>query len=67
MTHLSATLEPFLHVVAGEDFIVVDLVPSPHHGVQWCLAVLLQNISPQHKLRHSEPGRIWGLFRVKWG
>ena len=48
--YLSARFEPFLDLCAREDLIIVDLVATPHHGMQGGLGMPLQHIPPQHKL-----------------
>ena len=55
VTNLSAALEPLLHVGSREDLIIVDLVSTTHHGMQWLLAMLPQYIPPQHKLHTHAP------------
>ena len=44
-------------MLAGKDFIVVDLVPPAYHGMQGRLGMLTQHVPPQHKLH--------GMHRVE--
>ncbi len=64
-TDLPACVKPLLNMLAREDFVIVNLVTTAHHGMQRGLGMLTQHIPPQHKLRRSQTQMLlWSASRV---